>query len=330
MSEIRKARPDEYEAILRMLGEAYGVSPDFFPIRFPSWWGEYTDFSRILVLEGGGRIESLVRIFPLNLVLGEATLSVGGIGAVSTLPAARGQGHMHHLMYRAIEEMKEEFSLSILWGDRQRYRLFGYEHGGSSWKVRIEGRGLVRMGVKPLPPQRYYGEPGLLRRIQECRRRHPFGRRRAEHEDRLLYEKFGILTWTAGDEDHFGYLVLSKEGSGTAVAEFGGHPLTVLGLVAYLFATSRSSSLIFPFPMREFVSPEYWQAASSWSVEAAASMKILHLSTAIELFRPWLSANPHAADPDLLSLPDGQAVERLFGVGRPGAAPFFCWPLDHV
>lgn len=330
MPQIRQASPDEYDLILRYLGEAYGVSPDFFPARFPSWWGEYTDFSRIWVMAREGKIESLVRIFPLKLVLGETTISAGGIGAVSTLPSARGQGHMHHLMYRVIEEMKKEFPVSILWGDRHRYRLFGYEFAGSSLKMRIGSRGLSKLGVPPLDPVSHYGEPESLARIRACREAQPFHRIRAEHEDSLLYTRSGLITWTAGKEDHFGYLAFLKGAGQHEVAEFGGHPQTVLGLAAQLFSRSKTTSLTFPFPLRAAAQPEYWQAASAWSIEPAAMLRILHLSAVIEAFRPWLGANPDAADPALFHLSDAEAVERLFGTGRPGAAPFFCWPLDHI
>lgn len=330
MLQIRRANPDEYESILRFLSEAYFVSRDFFPRHYPSWWNEYTDFSRIRVMARGGEIESLVRIFPLNLELGQVSVSVGGIGAISTRPPARGQGHMHHLLYRVIEEMKEEFCLSILWGDRHRYRLFGYENGGSCISVQVGPRGLARMGVKPLAPKPYYGEPESLQRIQDCYQAHEFRRKRSKHEDSLLYSKSDVLTWTGGDKNHFGYLVLSKRRGRAEVEEFGGHPSTVLGLAASLFATIETRSITFTFPRRESVSPEYWEAASGWSIESAAMIKILHLAPAINLFRPWLNNNPDASDPGLFERPDAEVVERLFGGGRTGAAPFFCWPLDRV
>lgn len=331
MPQIRQADPAEYESLLRFLAEAYGVSIDFFPGRFPSWWGEYTDFSRIWVMARGDRIESLVRIFPLELVLGEVTVPVGGIGSVGTRPDARGQGHMQHLMYRAIEAMKEEFCLSVLWGDRHRYRLFGYEQAGSSLRMEISLRGLGKMGIKPLAGvARYFGEEELLDQIRRCHDREPFRRVRRNEEHALLYGRAGLIVLTSGVGDHFGYLVFSSDRNESAVLEFGGHPLTVLGLSAGLLGGGRRVALHLSFPVRAAAAPAYWAAASAWSIEPAALVTILHLSDAIKVFRPLLQENPGAADPALLHLGQAEAVERLFGVGRPGAAPFHCGALDRV
>lgn len=330
MPQIRQANLDEYQSLLRVLSEAYNVPLDFFPERFPSWWGEYTDFSRIWVLARGGRIESLVRIFPLQIVLGEVTVSVGGIGNVATLPAARGQGHMHHLMYRAIEEMREEFCLSVLWGDRHRYRLFGYDLGGRSLTMKIAPRGLRKMGIEPLAPEVYFGEDSVLKHIKATYREQLFRRIRDGYEDRLIYDRSGLVVWTGGTGDHFGYLAFSPNEREPSVAEFGGRSKTVLGLVAELCRVCESPAVTLTFPTREAVEPDYWEAVSAWAIEPSALVRILHLSPVVRLFRPWLTANAEAADPRLVHLPEHEAVDRLFGVGRPGAIPFFCGLLDRV
>ncbi|NQS89615.1 GNAT family N-acetyltransferase [Patescibacteria group bacterium] len=71
---------------------------------------------------------TLVGIFPLTGVVGDAEIRIGGIGGVATLPEFRGKGYMSNLMECSIQKMTEDkYSISILWGDRQRYTNFGKE-----------------------------------------------------------------------------------------------------------------------------------------------------------------------------------------------------------
>lgn len=332
MSKIRHASGEDYPDILRYLAEAYGVSGDFFPRTYPSWWRrEHVSFEKIWLMEKQGEILSLVRIFPLKLQLGEISLRAAGVGAVSTAPEARGQGFMQRLMCHAVDEMKrEEFPLSVLWGDRHRYRLFGYESAGNNIVVRVTARGLAKAGIAPIAPTVFHGEPELLQEIARAYRAHPFHRVRGDHEEELLYQRAGLVTWCGRCEGHFGYLCLLGERSDRAVAEYGGHPHVVLRLAARAFAAHQPPALFFSFPSRDFLPPEFRAAASSWSVEAACMLKILHLAPLLDLFRPYLTDDPAAAQPALLALPEPEAVDALFGVGKPGAAPFFCWPLDRV
>lgn len=329
MTRIRQAEPSEYEDILDYLGTAYNVPSDYFPLRFPSWWGEHADFSRIWIMEKAGRIESLVRVFPLDLVLGPVEVSVAGVGAVSTRPESRGQGFMQRLLLHVIQELKEEdFCLSVLWGDRHRYRMFGYELGGSCPRLSIRLRGLEKCGIQEVQPTLYDGQKGILDRIGEAYGGHSFRRKRAPHENPLVYGKPGLTTWCGEAHGHFGYLTVRDPDH--AVMEFGGAAEIVLGLASRLLAEREIRDLAFTFPAVSEVPAIFWSAASGWSIEPAAMIRILHLGPAVERFRPLLTTDPAASDPDLPLLDETEEVTRLFGVGRPGAAPFFCWPLDHV
>jgi predicted N-acetyltransferase YhbS len=332
MTQIRQAEPDEYRSILRCLAEAYHVSADFFPRNYPTWWKkEYTDFRHVWILEKEGNILSLLRIFPLKLRMGEVTVDVAGVGGVCTAPAARGQGYMQRVMFHALEAMKKEsFPLSVLWGDRHRYRLFGYEQAGSCCALRLTSRGLKKTGADPLAPRVFHGEEDLLASITQAYRAHPFHRLRAEHEDAVLYNRAGLVTWCGEGEGNFGYLSLFTERGETQVAEFGGHSRTVLRLAAHALAEKEIAALKFVFPARDLVLREFREAASSWGVESGGMVKVVHLSPALKIFRPFLTADPAAAEPSLLSMPEPEAVDCLFGVGRAGAAPFYIWPLDRV
>lgn len=78
-----------------------------------------------------GRIKAIVGMFPMTWQLCDATLSVVGIGGVSTHPKSRGAGYMKLLMKHCLRTMREHgCQISYLGGQRQRYAYFGYERCG--------------------------------------------------------------------------------------------------------------------------------------------------------------------------------------------------------
>jgi len=80
-----------------------------------------------------GRLRAVVGLFPIELRLGETLLRSGGIGGVSTHPNCRKSGLMQTLMRHCVEVMRQEnYHLSWLGGQRQRYAYFGYERCGYS------------------------------------------------------------------------------------------------------------------------------------------------------------------------------------------------------
>ena len=70
-------------------------------------------------------------------------LRVGWIGTVCVLPEFRGRGHLAHLMEEADRQLRVQgCALAVLGGQRQRYRRFGYELGGTQWQFTVTARNL--------------------------------------------------------------------------------------------------------------------------------------------------------------------------------------------
>ena len=70
-------------------------------------------------------------------------LRVGWIGTVCVLPEFRGRGHLAHLMEEADRQLHAQgCALAVLGGQRQRYRRFGYELGGTQWQFTVTARNL--------------------------------------------------------------------------------------------------------------------------------------------------------------------------------------------
>ena len=101
------------------------------------------------IIEDSGRIASHVGLYPLHLLISGCEFTIGGIGGVATLPAARGKGYMSELLHHVIAEMRaREIGASGLGGDRQRYGPFGWDLAGQTCRFQFSRRSLARAGIK--------------------------------------------------------------------------------------------------------------------------------------------------------------------------------------
>ena len=136
MSEpICQLRADDYENAMDFLNLVFSV---YFPIDFPTFLPKLykpTDeyMSMNYAIKRHGKIRAIVGLYPMELNMGNISLKLAGIGAVSSHPNDRGQGHMKRLMHHCLEVMRAEgYQLSWLRGDRQRYGFFGYDVCGTT------------------------------------------------------------------------------------------------------------------------------------------------------------------------------------------------------
>ena len=332
MEKTLSAEPKDYEEIQRFLEDAYGHSYNYFPNTYPTVWRkETTDYHHIYLIREEERIVGLVRLFPLDLTLGPVSVKVAGIGGVATSPSVRGKGYMNQLMKYATARMKEEgFPVSILGGDRHRYQTFGYENAGKTLNLTITQRGLHKAGVKPVFPQRYFGQEDLLVKIIAAYEKNHYRKIRTKEEYTLLYQKPGLLLFSAGDDKDFGYLALSGELGRNGCVEFGGSAPTILGIAEYVMGHFGLSFLNFFFPEKSVIPEPILQSASEWNITSSTMLKIVNLEKTVSLFA---AQSEKGKIPDIASLKtitETEQVSALFGT-LPGS-PFniFLWLLDHV
>ncbi|NQT84781.1 GNAT family N-acetyltransferase, partial [bacterium] len=119
MTRPRKAGVSDYDDLIAFLNKIFGIRMDmqyghiYKPTR--------KDMSNNIIIRDEGRIVSCVGIFPITLLCGDARLSVGGVGGVSTEPKYRGRGLMSKLLDKSVSIMRRrDNDISILWGDRRR------------------------------------------------------------------------------------------------------------------------------------------------------------------------------------------------------------------
>ena len=324
---IATARPDDLDEILPYLNRAFGFAPGSsrtFENRLPSQWSaDCVDWDGVFIVRGAdGRINSLVRVWTLNLILDGRPIQSGGIGSVSTADYARGQGAMSALMAHATQWMKQRaLPLAILWGDRFRYANFGYETAGRALQWDVKTRGLKHRQIEPLAPAAF--DDAVAQRISEARARQPYHRERTECEWRHIYNSPSrrVVASNAdlGDGD-FGWLVLESG----AIAEWGGDAQTVLRLAAWTAHEMGAEKWSFMAPAGIEVDAPIRAASSSWSMHTAwCRAQILDLPATLNaLDCVELEAELSALDPL-------ERVWRLFGAPD---APRNIWmaPIDMI
>jgi predicted N-acetyltransferase YhbS len=208
-SEIRHVRAEEFEDFMRYVERAFGHSKAFFQRAYPHL---YQPTQRALewayVVDENGRIVSHVGVYPIETVTAGVPLSIGGIGAVSTAPAARGKGYMTQLMHHIIDEMRLiGYPVSWLGGDRQRYNTFGYELASPVYTLDFSQRSLQWHDVQPVEVEEVLPAEAL----ETIRRYHtlPACHTIRPDLDRQV-QKMDLRFWTAED----GYAILGGQGRG--------------------------------------------------------------------------------------------------------------------
>jgi predicted N-acetyltransferase YhbS len=167
--EIRHPRVDEFDALMRYVERAFGHSKAFFQRAYPHLYQPTEEAMQwAYVIGEGGEIVSHVGVYPIESVTDGVHFTIGGIGAVSTAPEARGKGYMTQIMNHVVHEMRRlGYPVSWLGGDRQRYNTFGWEMASPVYDLSFSGRSLKWHGVTPVEIEEVLPEEALAT-IERC------------------------------------------------------------------------------------------------------------------------------------------------------------------
>lgn len=287
---IRRARKQDYTAVMRLMETAFKAAQDTFAAVQPThyrrerWVPDHN-----LVMETDGRIVSLVRLVPLQLCVDGPRLKTGGIGVVSTLPDHRGKGHMSQLLQAAVARMeREDYALSILGGLRDRYGRFGWEIAGRALRPSFSVRSLADAGVERAADMRRVGrQEDLLARVARAHERQLLRAVRRRNEYWLsLVKRRGTETYCADGKQGFAYVTLRGKDN---IAEYGGRPRGVLSLIRSLLDRRKLGALIGSTPAGDYAPTELLAAASAWSVYPLGMIRLVRLARVLEGFLPQLS-----------------------------------------
>jgi predicted N-acetyltransferase YhbS len=298
MDDPRPARPAEFAEALAFINRIFRPGQKnrfFFQSNYPhAYQPRYA--GRILLQRDRGAIVGCLAVHPLTLRLEEARVEVGGIGAVGTDPARRGEGIMGRLLEEAIARMKREgYALSVLWGDRQRYGWFGWHRGGmrNSFTLSARQLGPPSPAERRLRLVRFAPEPGLCRRLRALDLAHPYGVERPLREIPLLFSRVGRRAWVCREGRRFAYLVFQLEGRRPRgqyemLDEAGGDAELARSMLRVLLARSGLTHLqasAGPNPGQlEILLP----ASSHWSRDCACMLRVLDLQRLVDQISPLL------------------------------------------
>jgi len=208
---LRTVTPEDYERFQRFLERCYGHGRGAFARWQPELFREDPEADDChLMLEADGEILSHVGTYPIHLALGPAGLTVGGVGNVATHPDHRNRGYMARLMEASVGRMRDRgWSLSALWGDRQRYGHFGYERCGLRFVVQVSRRSLDRAEVVPSEVNEFErGDPNVAAQIIALQQTLPYRTRRPQFALQLTRD--GVRVFLGPD----GYLLSHGQSGG--------------------------------------------------------------------------------------------------------------------
>jgi predicted acetyltransferase len=130
LPEIRAARRDELDQVAGVRSEAFSLPREHWP---PLDRVSDPELERIRVVVRAGRVVSCLNIRATRVQVGGATLPMGGICNVATLPSERNMGHASALMRDTLRALRaQRLCTSVLFPFSFRYyRKFGYELAGN-------------------------------------------------------------------------------------------------------------------------------------------------------------------------------------------------------
>lgn len=153
MYRFEQGRPGQLPEILAFAERAFataGGAPGFERL-LPKLYGPGKKSEGChALLYGGETLEGVCAVQVQDFTVAGQPLRVGWAGTVAVAPEARGRGHLERLVGQAGRMMEQAgCDLAVLGGQRQRYRRFGYEYGGSQWEFTLSRRSLS--GAAPGP-----------------------------------------------------------------------------------------------------------------------------------------------------------------------------------
>jgi predicted acetyltransferase len=287
MEELRSARKEEYDELTKFLELSYGLPQGFFQQHYPQLYREDTiNLNNNLLLVVDNEIVSHVGVYPLHVIIKDKVISAGGVGGVATHPAHRGKGYMSKLLNFSIERMKNEgYNISVLWGDRQRYRNFGYECAGQQINFVITMRSLEKAKVglfcEGIRIKKYEGSREDLEKIILLHESEPLRVKRDRRTYALLLKKAGVNIWLGEKDKDVAYLI----SSGDLIIESGGEPLTFVSLMYKIMKCFNipSFTVVRPCIVSEINKMLYEVSLSQSTISEFVMLKIINLEDTVRI-----------------------------------------------
>lgn len=165
-----------------------------------------------------GKLVATIGAYPAQVHMAGRTLSMMGIGGVTTHPRSGGKGYMRHIMQAIERDMRAQgVQLSGLAGERLRYNRYGYEVGGIQLAFTLTAkqfRGLPGPDATGVTLRRLEaGDTADLAWARECYERQPVWVERPNFYDTLVSWQDVPFLAQGPQGERLGYLVATRDGS---------------------------------------------------------------------------------------------------------------------
>ncbi len=293
---IRAGTTADYEGILKRVLAAFAdSSPAHAPFDLL-----YPDCIRpdaacmqdwVLAEAASGEIVAGVQIVPRPMRLaGGIRVRAAGIGQVFCLPAHRKGGLMTALLEAAVAKMdRDGYDVSLLGGDRRRYRRQGWEVAGSMVAARLGSRSIRAVEPPPAgqelpPPRRWHGEAEDFPKLYAAWQALPTRGERSPDMHAAVLRRFNVWTWIQECPAGFAYVVLR----GDQVAEYAGDRPALQALLGHLVQRTSLRVRLPPAPVWGELEPMILDFAGWYAVEPAGMARIFSVRRVLTAWEPLL------------------------------------------
>ena len=280
----------DYDSIIDLANECFPDDRDSGGIlaRWPHCYIRRDEFIRnYLIIKDGPKVVSQVGYIDQTLLVEGTGIKAAGITGVSTSQNYRRRGFMTKLLNYCMTLMREEdYALSDLGGDRQRYGRFGWERAGRQWLFDITLRSLHALDtLKGYQVDQYGARPDEIDSTLAIHEGELLGVKRTRDLHEMLLGRKGKEVWLArGGEGIAAYAVADREGKNGEIIEFGGTPDGMHALITYLTETLGSEGMRIHSPWSHPLNPLFFSISTRWHVNCQRMIKIINLEAIIHGF----------------------------------------------
>ena len=330
MIAIRQGRPEDFPLVMEQVVQSFrertpahvrfealrpdaiGASPD----KMAGW----------RLAEVDGRLAAGIQIIPQRLKLGEAELSVGGVGNVYCWPPFRGHGCMGRLLERCVNDMQANGELlSLLGGDRVRYGHYGWETAGVQREVTLSSRVRRHDGLPPPPHAlefREYREgvgDDAERMLAAYCRKAACVLRPGLDGFRATLRRPGLVTYVDDGGGLFAYMTVSP---GNRIAEYAGDGAAIERLLRFLLQAGDWSVALPPVEFSGAAEDIFLEYASGCHASPPAMVRVNDLAGLLKAYCGLLERRLHGWEGRFtLAIDDGEAVTVTCARGRCDMSP---------
>jgi len=281
----REMLPREYDETLDLMEQAYGSTREYSLNSYPQLRRENFAFKNHFVIREGGRLVSHVGLYPMEAIADNDRISVGGIGDVASHPDCQGKGYMVKLLDYSLQKMRErKIPLSILWGDTQRYRRFGWETAGREIVFNLTKRSARDAATGKDFIFRGYGGREIkdLERIMEIHEREPLRIKRSSRDYKMIFNSIRFQTWMGHARGEWVYAAVNNGD----VLEFGGEASRLAGLFALLVNRRQADNLQVHVPYKDSeLLRMLYKISDGWRTVPLGMIKIVDLRRTLLSFK---------------------------------------------